>query len=64
MLDGTVYVGDFKDDYRTGKGKLTFNNGYEYEGTFLNDSYNGYGKMKYPDGKEYEGLYAFGQAHG
>lgn len=62
--DGTIYVGQFKEDYKTGKGKLTFKSGYEYEGQFLNDCYHGYGKMKYDDGRRYEGLYEFGQAHG
>jgi hypothetical protein len=32
MKDGSVYVGEYKENYKTGKGKLTLKEGYEYEG--------------------------------
>lgn len=53
MKDGSVYVGEYKENYKTGKGKLTLASGYGYEGDFLNDAYHGAGKMKYPDGRSY-----------
>lgn len=53
MRDGSLYVGQYKESYKTGQGKLTLKEGYEYEGGFLNDAYHGLGKMKYPDGRFY-----------
>jgi len=64
LKDGTIYIGDFKESYKTGKGKLTLASGYVYEGDILNDAYHGQGKMKYPDGRLYEGGYMQGQCHG
>ena len=60
MKDGSVYIGAFKESYKTGVGHLTLTSGHDYRGDFMNDAYQGNGKMKYPDGRWYEGEYAQG----
>lgn len=40
---GSTYVGDFKEDKRTGKGKYSFSSGEFYEGEFVNGLFDGLG---------------------
>ena len=65
---GTIYEGDWKDNKKHGKGKLTFyNNGtvsLVYEGDYQNDKIHGKGKIKYPNGEVYEGEWENGKIHG
>ena len=63
--DGTVYVGAWVDDSRTGTGKQTWGSrtqwaGDVYEGAWLNDERTGYGKYTYANGYVEEGRYVNG----
>ena len=40
-----VYVGEFKDGKRDGKGKMTYLNGNVYDGEFKDDRHHGYGEL-------------------
>ena len=52
--DGT-YVGEFKDDKRTGQGTFSFANGNNYVGEFRDDRANGQGTLSWADGSRYVG---------
>eukprot|EP00325_Prymnesiales_sp_UTEX-LB-985_P010600 CAMPEP_0174758588 /NCGR_PEP_ID=MMETSP1094-20130205/107838_1 /TAXON_ID=156173 /ORGANISM="Chrysochromulina brevifilum, Strain UTEX LB 985" /LENGTH=657 /DNA_ID=CAMNT_0015964515 /DNA_START=16 /DNA_END=1990 /DNA_ORIENTATION=- len=52
---GSVYVGHWEHDKRTGKGKFIFACGDVYEGEWLNNKYHGHGKYTSADSDEYEG---------
>ncbi len=60
----TIYEGEWKDDKRNGRGKLTWANGDVYEGDFKNDKRNGRGKETYDNGDFYEGEFKNGKVHG
>ena len=52
--DGT-YVGEFKDDKRTGQGTFSFANGNNYVGEFRDDRANGQGTYSWANGNRYVG---------
>ena len=49
------YVGEFRNNYREGKGVYKFSNGDEYTGNFKKEMANGIGRMVYNSGAEYLG---------
>ena len=60
-----IYFGDFRDDLRHGKGKMTFNEEDEfYEGEFVNDKMTGKGFYKWSNKNTYEGDFLNGMLHG
>lgn len=51
--DGAVFVGHWKDNHATGKGKFVHASGDVYEGNWLRDRANGFGMYKSVDGGVY-----------
>lgn len=43
FLNGTLYLGEFKNSRKNGVGYEKYNNGEEYYGEYLNNNRNGYG---------------------
>ena len=56
-IEGTKYIGDWKDGICEGYGIYYMNNGERYEGHFSNNKYNGYGKYFYNNGNFLEGIF-------
>ena len=56
-LDGSIYIGQFKQGMKTGKGNLILGGGknYGYSGMFKDDKIWGKGKFKWNENKEYIG---------
>ena len=48
--DGGKYVGEFKDNNRTGQGSFTFPDGSRYAGEWRDGKYHGQGTVTLPDG--------------
>lgn len=61
LPDGTVYVGQFKDEKRNGQGQITYPNGTRYFGTFKNDRPHGQGTLTLPDGRIAQGVFENGK---
>ena len=66
--NGNVYDGEFKDDRRHGKGKLTWaagtmHGGDIYEGEYKEGLMNGKGKLTFTNGDIYEGEFKDGKRH-
>ena len=59
-----MYVGEFKDGKRNGKGKLTSPYGEKYEGKWKEGEYHGKGTYIWSDGSKYVGEYKNGEYHG
>jgi hypothetical protein len=53
--DGTKYVGEFRDDEKSGHGSLTLPNGETYVGEFRDNEKNGQGTYTWPSGATYVG---------
>ncbi|XP_072896428.1 junctophilin-1-like [Hemitrygon akajei] len=51
------YMGEWKNDKRSGFGVSERSNGMKYEGEWLNNQRNGYGCTTFPDGTKEEGKY-------
>ena len=49
--NGNRYVGEFKNNKKTGKGVMHYYTGKKFEGNFENDQWKGQGKFIYEDGK-------------
>ena len=49
------YIGEWKDNYREGKGKEFWHDGTSYEGDYKNGKKWGEGKLLLPDGSIYDG---------
>lgn len=62
--DGSIYVGEFDRNERTGRGKLSMAEGKNYEGGFLNGKFNGKGVHSWKDGRRYDGDWMNGKMHG
>ena len=63
--DGTIYVGEIKDNQITGTGKYYFPTGAIYSGELLNGLRNGYGIFESPnEGLTYEGNWKKGLKNG
>ncbi|XP_060644029.2 junctophilin-3 [Anolis sagrei] len=52
-----VYVGEWKNDKRSGFGVSQRSDGLKYEGEWANNKRHGYGCMTFPDGTKEEGKY-------
>ena len=61
---GTKYVGDFKDDKRTGQGTITWANGEKYVGDFKDDKRTGQGTYTWTNGNKYVGDFNDGKKTG
>ena len=48
--EGHIYVGDWKDNYRWGRGTMELADGTSYEGGWAQDREFGHGTVKYLDG--------------
>lgn len=55
LENGDVYVGQWKDGARNGRGKQFWKDGSYYEGYWENDMANGLGRVIHADGDVYEG---------
>jgi len=53
--DGSVYIGEWKNERRSGSGKLVEKDGTVYEGEWRNDIPYGYGKKTFSNGTYYIG---------
>ena len=63
--DGAYYIGQFKNEFRNGKGIDYYPNGnIKYEGDFVNGKYEGKGKYIYESGNYYIGQFKNGLMHG
>ena len=62
--NGDIYEGDWKNNWRNGKGKMTYEDGEIYEGAWKDDLMDGKGKMTYKNGDIYEGDFEYNQHHG
>ena len=51
-----VYIGQWKNGLRHGKGKQLWNDGSIYEGCWLENTANGYGRLIHSDGDVYLGI--------
>ena len=63
-MDGSNYVGQYKDAKRDGFGVYTFHNGDCYLGTYEADLPNGIGVYLFEKGQKYMGEWACGKKHG
>lgn len=54
MSMSQVYVGEWKDHKKHGRGKMTFPDGKVYTGDFAFNSFAGKGILMFPDGAVYE----------
>ena len=61
--NGREYIGEWQNDKREGKGKLTFGSD-TYEGTFLDNKMNGRGVYKCSNGNTYDGKWKDGLRDG
>jgi hypothetical protein len=62
--EGNIYIGDFVNNIRCGKGDLTTEN-YHYIGEFKNNKFNGKGKIKFlKDKSVYEGQFEDNEIEG
>lgn len=56
-VDGSSYVGQWKDGNKHGKGKFTQTDGRTYNGSWKDNYIHGFGRFSYPTGEYYEGEY-------
>jgi hypothetical protein len=56
-LDGSYYIGEWKEDLKDGFGEETFE-GARYAGSFIRGIKSGHGKLNLPNGTVYEGEFA------
>ena len=59
-----IYIGNFKEKMRDGKGRYDFSNGDFYDGEWKNDMMNGKGIYKWKSGDYYEGGFENGYQNG
>ncbi|XP_029463893.1 junctophilin-3 [Rhinatrema bivittatum] len=52
-----IYLGEWKNDKRSGSGVSQRSDGLKYEGEWANNKRHGYGCMTFPDGTKEEGKY-------
>ena len=59
--DGEQYVGEWKDNKRTGQGTYTYANGNKYVGEYKDNKRNGHGTLTWKDGTVQEGIWKDGE---
>lgn len=64
LENGAIYLGQWKQGSRHGKGKQIWGDGSVYEGLWKNGMANGYGRLIHADGDVYEGQWEDDRAHG
>ena len=64
MVNGTKYVGEFKDNQMNGQGTLIYTDGTKYVGEFKDNQMNGQGTLTYKDGRKYIGEFQDNWYHG
>ena len=64
FANGDKYVGEFKDDKRTGQGTYTWADGDKYVGEYKDDKRTGQGTYTYASGDKYVGEYKDDKNHG
>ena len=62
--NGAIYIGQWKNGLRHGRGKQYSKDGSIYEGEWFNDKINGKGRLIYGDGNVYLGDWLNEKAHG
>ncbi len=62
--NGDVYVGEWTNDFRHGKGKHTLVSGEVYDGQWVNNFRHGKGKITFANQNVYEGDFVLGIQHG
>jgi len=62
--DGKVYEGEFAEDRRDGRGKVTWVNGDSYEGEWRNDNQHGLGRNIFSNGSAFIGSFKDNLKHG
>jgi hypothetical protein len=58
---GTQYIGQWKDNFKSGKGRMKYYDGAEYIGHWKNDKYDGFGILKEINGEVYKGNWSNGE---
>ena len=61
---GGIYLGEWKDDKRHGKGTYTFTDGEQYIGEYANDKRIGFGVLTLKSGARYEGAWVNSEQEG
>eukprot|EP00009_Paramoeba_aestuarina_P005345 CAMPEP_0201507720 /NCGR_PEP_ID=MMETSP0161_2-20130828/1304_1 /ASSEMBLY_ACC=CAM_ASM_000251 /TAXON_ID=180227 /ORGANISM="Neoparamoeba aestuarina, Strain SoJaBio B1-5/56/2" /LENGTH=498 /DNA_ID=CAMNT_0047902165 /DNA_START=560 /DNA_END=2056 /DNA_ORIENTATION=- len=61
---GTQYTGNFKNNLKTGTGRLLYMNGDSYQGEFHDDRPHGKGTYTTPSGDKFDGQFQEGHATG
>ena len=64
MVDGRLYIGQWRKDAKHGKGRFEREVGGEYIGDFAHDRMNGKGTYNLPDGTVYRGEFKNDMMHG
>ena len=62
--DGSRYVGEFRNNKRSGQGTLTFANGDKYVGEWSDGKENGHGTYTFINGSKYVGDWRDGKRNG
>ena len=62
--NGDVYLGEWRDDKRHGRGSDTFASGHRYSGEFQDGQRHGQGTYTFPNGESYVGEWREGKRHG
>ena len=58
MVNGDIYIGDFKNNLRHGIGICYYFNGSEYKGAWQGDKQHGNGELTYSDGRIRSGFWS------
>ena len=59
LENGAIYIGQWKNNLRNGRGQQIWSDGSIYQGYWRNDKANGKGRLIHSDGDFYEGLTTF-----
>ncbi|CAD8115205.1 unnamed protein product [Paramecium sonneborni] len=59
-----IYIGEWKEDQKSGQGYEKFSNGAKYYGSYENNKQNGYGEYFWVNGEHYKGNWIDGKRSG